>query len=131
MNSTILIGRLVKDPETRYTGEQMAIATFTLAVDRPKKKDKEKEADFIRCTAFGKTAENIERFMSKGKMMAVQGNIRTGKYDKEDGTTVYTTDVVANQVQFLEWGEKTEKAASQDGQIPAGFQVIDDDDIPF
>ncbi len=125
MNSVIIIGRLTKDPEVRYTGDQMAVASFTLAVDRPKKKDKDKETDFPRVTAFGKTAENIERYMSKGKMIAVQGNIRTGSYDK-DGVKVYTTDVIAERVQFLSSGEKTEKSESQDE-----FQVVDDSDIPW
>lgn len=129
MNSVIIIGRLTADPEVRYTGEQLAIASFTLAIDRPKRADREKEADFPRVKAFGKTAENIERYMSKGKMIAVQGRIQTGKYQKDDGTTVYTTDVVAERVQFLEWGEKADKPAQ--GDIPAGFQVVDDDDIPF
>jgi len=133
MNSVIIIGRLTADPEVRYTGEQLAIASFTVAVDRPKRADKEKEADFPRVKAFGKTAENIERYMSKGKMIAVQGRIQTGKYQKEDGTTVYTTDVIAERVQFLSSSEKNESTGEQrhEEQIPAGFQVIDDDDIPF
>ena len=127
MNSVIIIGRLTADPEVRYTGEQLAIASFTVAVDRPKRANIEKEADFPRVKAFGKTAENIERYMSKGKMIAVQGRIQTGKYQKDDGTTVYTTDVIAERVQFLEWGEKTEQ---QQG-VPEGFQVVDDPDIPW
>lgn len=126
MNSVILIGRLTKDPEVRYTGEQLAIASFTVAVDRPKRADREKEADFPRVKAFGKTAENIERYMSKGKMIAVQGRIQTGKYQKDDGTTVYTTDVVAERVQFLSSGEKSERAESQEG-----FAVVDDEDCPW
>ena len=130
MNQVILIGRLTADPEVRYTGEQLAVASFTVAVDRPKRADKDKETDFPRVKAFGKTAENIERYMSKGKMIAVQGRIQTGKYQKDDGTTVYTMDVIAERVQFLGGGEKTEKAESQEG-IPAGFQVVDDDDCPF
>ena len=130
MNSVILIGRLTKDPEVRYTQDQLAIAGFTLAVDRPQRKDKDKETDFIRVKVFGKQAENCERFLKKGRLAAIEGRIQTGKYDKDDGTTVYTTDVVANRVQFLEWGERADKAASQEG-IPSGFQVVDDDDIPF
>ena len=139
MNSVILIGRLTKDPEVRYTGDQMAVASFTLAVDRPKRADKEKETDFPRITVFGKQAENCERYLTKGKLAAVQGKIQTGSYTNKDGQKVYTTDVVANQVQFLEWGEKTERTG-QDGEgsqtkhedgIPSGFQVVDDDDIPW
>ena len=129
MNSVVLIGRLTKDPEVRYTSEsQMAVATFTLAIDRPKQKDKDKQTDFPRVTAFGKTAENCERFLAKGRLVAVQGRIQTGKYDNKEGVTVFTTDVIADRVQFLEWGDKAEKG---DSQIPDGFQAVDDDDIPF
>lgn len=130
MNSVVLIGRLTKDPEVRYTSEsQMAVATFTLAIDRPKQKDKDKQTDFPRVTAFGKTAENCERFLAKGRLVAVQGRIQTGKYDNKEGVTVFTTDVIADRVQFLEWGDKKE----QDPNVPDGFIPMDDDsdDIPF
>lgn len=130
MNNVILIGRLTKDPEVRYTQDQLAIAGFTLAVDRPQRKDKEKETDFIRVKVFGKQAENCEKYLKKGRLTAIQGRIQTGKYDKDDGTTVYTTDVVADRVQFLEWGDRADKPAPHEG-IPEGFQVVDDDDIPF
>lgn len=130
MNNVVLIGRLTKDPEVRYTGDQMAIATFTLAIDRPKRKDKEKETDFIRCTAFGKTAENIERWVSKGKLIAIEGSIRTGSYTKDDGTKVYTTDVSVARTQFLEWGGQAEgedaPTATQEG-----FAVVDEEDCPW
>lgn len=130
MNSVVLIGRLTKDPEVRYTSEsQMAVATFTLAIDRPKQKDKDKQTDFPRVTAFGKTAENCERFLAKGRLVAVQGRIQTGKYDNKEGVTVFTTDVIADRVQFLEWGDKKE----QDPNVPDGFIPMDDLDemIPF
>ena len=97
MNNVTLIGRLTKDPEVRYAGES-PIANFTLAVDR---QAKEKTADFIRIVAFGKTAELCERFLAKGRMTAVQGRIQTGSYKKSDGTMQYTTEVVADRVQFL------------------------------
>lgn len=123
MNSTILIGRLTKDPETRQAGET-TITTFTLAVDR---QGKEKAADFIRITTFSKTAENCARFLVKGRLVAVNGRIQTGSYTNKNGDTVYTTDVIANNVKFLEWGEKKEKP-----DIPEGFTAIDDsDDLPF
>lgn len=130
MNSVVLIGRLTKDPEVRYTSEsQMAVATFTLAIDRPKQKDKDKQTDFPRVTAFGKTAENCERFLAKGRLVAVQGRIQTGKYDNKEGVTVFTTDVIADRVQFLEWGDKKE----QDTNVPDGFIPMDelDEMIPF
>lgn len=106
MNSVNLIGRLVKDVECRYSQSQMAVANFTIAIDR--KKGKDKETDFPRCIAFGKTAENLEKFTSKGRLIAVQGRIQTGSYKNKNGETVYTTDVIADRVEFLEWGEKKE-----------------------
>jgi single-strand DNA-binding protein len=136
MNSVVLIGRLTKDPEVRYTGEQMAVASFTVAIDRPPRADKEKVTDFPRVTVFGKQAENCERFLKKGRLVAIEGKIQTGSYTNKDGQKVYTTDVVANRVEFLEWGDKSEFKPGSGPErapegIPSGFQVIDDDDIPF
>ena len=128
MNNVVLIGRLTKDPEVRYTESQMAVATFTLAIDRQQKEGKEKQADFPRVTAFGRTAELCERFLAKGRLVGIQGRLQTGSYKNKEGVTIYTTDVVADRVQFLEWGDKAEKG---DSQIPDGFQAMDDDDIPF
>ncbi len=142
MNNVVLIGRLTKDPELRYIPEsQNAVATFTLAVDRPFAK--EKQADFIRITVFGKQAENCERYLTKGRMAAIQGRLQTGSYKNKEGATVYTTDVVADRVEFLEWGDKQgDRSGSGFGferqdakgtpEIPEGFQALeDDDDIPF
>jgi len=136
MNSVVLIGRLTKDPEVRYTGDQMAVASFTVAIDRPQRADKEKVTDFPRVTVFGKQAENCERFLKKGRLVGIEGKIQTGSYTNKDGQKVYTTDVVANRVEFLEWGDKSEFKSGSDSVrveegIPSGFQVIDDDDIPF
>ena len=128
MNNVVLIGRLTKDPEVRYTESQLAVATFTLAIDRQQKEGKEKQADFPRVTAFGKTAELCERFLAKGRLVGIQGRLQTGSYKNKEGVTIYTTDVVADRVQFLEWGDKAEKG---DSQIPDGFQAVDDDDNPF
>lgn len=133
MNSVILIGRLTKDPEVRYTASQMAVASFTLAIDRPTGKDGEKHADFPRITVFGKQAENCERYLSKGRMVAVQGRIQTGSYKDKDGKTVYTTDVVADRVEFLgsNNGEKNEKESyTERAEMPDSFTEIDDD-VPF
>ena len=91
MNSVILIGRLTRDPEIRYTaGSQMAIAKFSIAVDRPVRAGKEREADFPRITVFGKQAENCERFLAKGRLVGIQGRLQTGSYQDRDGKTVYT-----------------------------------------
>ena len=143
MNNVVLIGRLTKDPELRYIPEsQNAVATFTLAVDRPFAK--EKQADFIRITVFGKPAENCECFLTKGRLAGIQGRLQTGSYKNKEGATVYTTDVVAERVEFLEWGDnnsadktndkkhKADESFRQTPGVPEGFQALeDDDDIPF
>ena len=99
MNNVILIGRLANDPELRYTPKpQTAVTKFTLAVDRMKKED---GADFIRVTVWGKQAETCDRYLSKGRQIAIHGRIQTGSYKNKDGATVYTTDVVADRVEFL------------------------------
>ena len=130
MNSVVLIGRLTRDPELRYTsGTQMAVATFTVAIDRPVRAGGEKQA------------ENCEKFLAKGRLVGVQGRLQTGSYTNKDGATVYTTDVVADRVEFLEWGDKpqgsssfsTSGSTSQGSgaeSAPAGFSAIDED-IPF
>ena len=113
MNSVILIGRLTRDPELRYTsGTQMAVAKFSIAVDRPVRAGKEREADFPRITVFGKQAENCERYLAKGRMVGVQGRLQTGSYQDKDGRTVYTTDVIADRVEFLEWGDRKDSGQS-------------------
>ena len=108
MNKCILIGRLTRDPETRYTAGQMAVANFTLAVDRIKKTE-DKAADFIKCAAFGKLAENVQTFTHKGDMVGVEGAITTGSYTDTNGATVYTTEVIADRVEFLERKRKTDE----------------------
>ena len=140
MNSVVLIGRLTRDPEVRYTaGTQMAVCTFTVAIDRPVRAGGEKQTDFPRVTVFGKQAENCERFLAKGRLVGVQGRIQTGSYTNKDGATVYTTDVVADRVEFLEWGDRSSGQGSSSGQqyraqavdeAPEGFAAIDED-IPF
>lgn len=136
MNSVVLIGRLTKDPELKYIPQsETAVANFTLAVDRSMAK--EKTADFIRIVAFGKTAELCERFLVKGRLVGIQGRIQTGSYKTKDGETRYTTDVYADRVEFLEWGEKSEAKRKVDDSfeqtpgVPEGFQALDDDEIPF
>lgn len=124
MNTVTLIGRLTRDPEVRYTQDQMAIARFSVAIDRPVTAGKEKQTDFPNVVVFGKQAENCERFLSKGRLVGIQGRIQTGSYTKDDGTKVYTTDVVANRVEFIEWGEKKED------DTPPGFEALEED-LPF
>ena len=139
MNSVILIGRLTRDPDVRYGGQsQSAVARFTLAVDRGgrDKNGEDRGADFISCVCFGKTAELVEKYIGKGRQICVQGRIQTGKYEK-DGRTVYTTDVVADRVEFLGKGDQTTGGSGygQDAQgsqddIPSGFSKLDED-VPF
>ena len=127
-NVVLLIGRTTKDVEIRYMPEtQNAVGRFTLAVD---KIVKDKGADFINIVTFGKTAELCEKYLLKGKKVCVQGKLNTGSYKNKDGATVYTTDVIADRVEFLEWGDKTEDKPKS--SVPNGFQAQEEtDDIPF
>ena len=105
MNKVILIGRLCRDPEIRYSqqgDEQMAVARYTLAVDRRYKKDNEQSADFISCVAFGRSAEFAEKYLKQGTKICVCGRIQTGSYTNRDGNKVYTTDVVVEEQEFAE-----------------------------
>ena len=134
MNSVVLIGRLTRDPEVRYTAaSQMAVATFTIAIDRPVRAGGEKQTDFPRITVFGKQAENCEKYLAKGRLVGIQVRLQTGSYQNKDGATVYTTDVVADRVEFLEWGEKKQTAANNgmvQAEVPYGFDEVDEE-TPF
>ena len=156
MNSVILIGNLTRDPEIRYAkgNSQTAICNFTIAVNdrrkNPQTQEWEDNPSFIPVVAFGKQAENCGKYLAKGRKVAVNGKIQTGSYEKE-GRTVYTTQVIANSVEFLggqpgqgqgqnQGGGYSQQPAPQQ-QAPApqqvdpaqveGFQTLDDDDIPF
>ena len=124
MNSVSLAGRLTKDPESRMTSGDLMVTSFTLAVNRRKKDD---PADFITCKAFGKTAETIAAYCKKGGLIGVNGRIQTGKYQAKDGHTVYTTDVIVNEFEFLE--SKRAEPANMD-QF-ADLEPVDSSDIPF
>ena len=114
MNKVIICGRLTRDPEMRYTtGENAtAIARYTLAVDRRFNRNGDNTADFIPCTAFGKSAEFAEKYLRKGTKMIVEGRIQTGSYTNKDGQKVYTTDVIVESQEFAE-----SKSASGDGNV--------------
>ena len=99
MNKVILMGRLTKDPEVRYSAEQTAIARYTLAVDR---RTKDAAADFIPCVAFGRSAEFAEKYLHKGIKIVIVGRIQTGSYTNRDGQKVYTTDVIVEEQEFAE-----------------------------
>ena len=133
-NLVFLIGRLTRDPEVRYTSStQTAVCQFTLAIDRPVKAGAEKQTDFPRVTCFGKQAENCEKFLSKGKLCGVQGRLQTGSYTDKNGNPVYTTDVIADRVEFLEWGEKQQSKPQEQEPVPQGFAAVDESefDVPF
>lgn len=145
MNKVILMGRLTRDPEIRYTqGEDSkTVARFTLAVDRRYKQEGQQSADFISCITFGKTAEFMERYTRQGTKLVVEGRIQTGSYTNRDGNKVYTTDVVVENVEFAE--SKNASEQSQAGSSPSrpepsmsmteGFMNIpdgvDDEGLPF
>lgn len=107
MNNVVLIGRLTKDPE--IIRGNTTIAKFSVAIDRPTKKDEEKKTDFPRVTVFGRQAENVEKFIGKGNLVGVQGRLQTSSYTDKNGNTVYSTDVVADRVKFLEFKDKEEE----------------------
>ena len=111
MNNVLLIGRLTKDPETRYPDSGNAVTRFTIAVDRH-----DKNADFIPIVCFGKTAETASKYLNKGRQVAVQGRIQTGSYKNKNGDTVYTTDVIADRVEFL--GSKEPQFSEVSEKIP-------------
>lgn len=114
MNNVSLIGRLTKDPELRYTPSGVAVARFTLAVNRQYKKEGEQQADFINIVTWRKTAENTANFLRKGSLAGVVGRIQTGSYDGQDGKKVFTVEVVAENVQFLE-PKSTQNAPNGNG----------------
>src|SRR5699024_3813871 len=103
MNRVVLVGRLTRDPDLRYTASGVAVANFTVAANRPfRNQQGEQEADFINCVVWRKTAENLANYMKKGSMIGVDGRIQTRSYEDKDGKMVYVTEVVAETIQFLE-----------------------------
>ena len=120
MNSVVLIGRLTRDPELSYTPSQTAVCHFSIAVDRPRRNGEDQGADFIRITVWGRQAETCDRYLSKGRQVAVLGRIQTGSYKNREGATVYTTDVVADRVEFLSSGNGGQ--GGQGGSYQGGGQ---------
>ena len=135
MNSVQLIGRLTRDPEIRYTDGGASIARFGLAVDRRFKQENGADADFINIVAFGKTAEFIEKYFHKGMKIALNGRIQTGSYTDKDGKKVYTTDIVAENVEFCESkgtaSNNDAQAPSQNGDFMSIPDGIPDEELPF
>lgn len=139
MNKVILMGRLTRDPEVRYSGgdNATAVARYSLAVDRRFKRDNEPSADFINCVGFGKTAEFAEKYFRKGMRICVVGRIQTGSYTDRDGQKVYTTDVVVEEQEFAESKGASENNGADRPQPTTdnnGFMNIPDgidEELPF
>lgn len=140
VNTVILIGRLTRDPEVRYSqgNESMAIARYTLAVDRSYRREGENNTDFIGCVAFGRNAEFAEKYLRKGTKIAITGRIQTGSYVNREGQKVYTTDVVINTQEFAGSRNEAQEPAQKGQPMPEagedGFMNIPDgidDELPF
>jgi single-strand DNA-binding protein len=132
INRVVLVGRLTKDVELRYTPSGVAVAKFTIAVNRPfNNTSGEKEADFINVTVWRKPAENSANYLKKGSLAGVEGRIQTGSYEGTDGKRVYTTEVVADSVQFLEPKGKDSSPGPTTHENPPPPIEVSDDDLPF
>lgn len=136
MNNVVLVGRLTKDPELRYIPNSgTPVATFTMAIDRDyKKKDGTKETDFIPIEVIGKAAEFCANYITKGRLVAIQGNLRVDRYQTQDGENRTFTKVSGRSVQALDCPKDNQQGTNNitnPGLDPNGFQAIDDDDIPF
>lgn len=136
MNSVDISGRMIREPEIRYaTANNMAVAKFNVAVNRPFKRDGQANADFINCVAFGKTAEFVEKYGRKGVKFEIHGRWQTGSYKNKDGQTVYTNDCLVEQIEFSEsknsnsGGNDSPSTQENDGfmNIPDGI----DEELPF
>jgi single-strand DNA-binding protein len=148
MNRVVLVGRLTKDPELRYTPNGVPVATFTLAVNRPfANQQGQREADFLNCVVWRKPAENVANYLKKGSLAGVDGRIQTRSFDGQDGKRMYVTEVLVESVQFLEpKSNQTQQNSSQNANYTSppppsrgvedpfanGSQInISDDDLPF
>lgn len=132
MNKWIGIGRLTNDPDLRYTASGVAVANFTLAINRPFKQDGEYQTDFINCVTWRKQAENLASYVKKGHQVAVEGMIQTRNYEGKDGKRVYVTEVMAESIQFLEskGQSQNKKPQQQSNDNPFQEQPIRED-LPF
>src|SRR5690606_9331502 len=146
LNRVVLVGRLTRDPELRYTPNGVAVANFTVAVNRPfKNQQGEQEADFINCVTWRKQAENLANDMCKGHLIGVDGRIQTRSYENQEGKRVWVTEVLAESIQFLEYKKETEPQEQKSEpetekkyendfeieQIEAEPMDVSDDELPF
>lgn len=137
INNTVLVGRMVRDPELRYTPSNQAVATFSLAVNRnSKSQNGEREADFINCVIWRQQAENLANWAKKGALIGITGRIQTRNYENQQGQRVYVTEVVADNFQLLEFNKQNNQGHSQENSQPdfsrqAEPMNILDSDLPF
>ncbi len=129
MNKVILMGRLTRDPETRQSGET-TVTRFTVAVDRRYKKEGDQSADFPNVVAFGKTAEFIEKYFKQGMKVLIEGRLQTGSYTNKDGIKIYTTDVIAEAVEFAE-SKREERGRTEPKEETEWATSAEDVDLPF
>ncbi|RKD32071.1 single-stranded DNA-binding protein [Thermohalobacter berrensis] len=138
MNIVVLIGRLTRDPELRFLPDSgRPVTTFNIAVDRPfTNKQGQRETDFFKIVVWGRQAENCANYLAKGRLVGVHGRIQNRSYETPQGERRYVTEIVADRVQFLEWGDKRQDTSNTDMPVDDfnptdGFQPVDDDEIPF
>ena len=139
MNKVVLIGRLTRDPELRYTGNNTPVASFSLAVNRNYSNQQgEREADFINIVVWRKQAENVKNYLTQGSQVAIDGRLQTRTYDDQNGQRRYITEVIADNVEFLSTKNSNADGAVDDGAKPKTktetvnkFEPIDDDNLPF
>ncbi len=133
MNKVNLIGRLTRDPEIRYTSDQqMAIVRFTLAVNRVFKREGQPDADFLPVVVFGKIAENVHRYVGKGRLVSVSGRLQSRTWDDQDGQRHYVYEVVADEVGFLDRAKDSNSSAGSTSTMDSDFTPVDEeDDLPF
>ena len=138
MNLIVLCGHLTRDPEIKYTDSNKAVARFSIAVDRRFKRDNEPEADFFNCTAFGKTAEVVEKYVTKGTKLLITGRIQNDNYTNKDGQTVYSVQILVDNLEFAESknnrGNDEKPEETSNNAFDGGFMGIPngiDDELPF
>lgn len=135
MNKCLFIGRMTKNPDLSYTTQNTAFSRFTLAVDRPIKREGQPTADFISCVAFGKTAETIAKYLVKGSKIAIEGRWSTGSYTNQNGNKVYTNDCTVERMEFVE-SKKDGNTSTTQGEyrpmeVPDGFSEVEPEELPF
>ena len=131
MNVVVQVGRLTRDPELRATSEGKSICSFTIAVDRHRKKDGSKESDFFRCKAFGKQGETIAFYKGKGDMISVKGRLQNNNYTDRDGVKHYGDEIIVEEANFLGKEKRSEIDEKEPSAMPMGFESINDDVIPW